>query len=211
MTDILAWIIAIPISYLIGSIPTGYLIGKIWRNVDVRRYGSGGIGFTNVMRTFGKTAAFSVLGLDILKGAAPILLVKLFTDVEVIVAIAGSMAVIGHMYTIFGRFQGGRGVATGMGALIVLSPWGAGIAVAGVIIAAVTRLVSFGSLVGTIGGMTTIFILIIMGHHGIGYLAYAIPTLLLIPFRHQGNIQRLARGSENRLSMSAKPRRRSPD
>ena len=209
MTDTVAWVLAIPVAYLIGAIPTGYLIGKIWRGVDVRRYGSGGTGFTNVMRTLGKTAAFTVLTIDVLKGIVPILLVRLTTDVEVIMALGGMMAIIGHMYPVFARFRGGRGVATGMGALIVLSPWGAAIAAAGVVIAIVTRVVSFGSLVGTVAGMGALFVFIAVGHHGIGYLAFAIPALLLIPFRHQANILRLARGNEQRLKMTATPRRKS--
>ena len=82
MNDVVAWIVAVPIAYLIGAIPTGYLFGKVWRGVDVRRYGSGGTGFTNVMRTLGRTAALTVLAIDIAKGAIPVVIAIFLTEEE---------------------------------------------------------------------------------------------------------------------------------
>jgi glycerol-3-phosphate acyltransferase PlsY len=208
MTDILAWVLALPVAYLIGAVPTGYLIGKVWRGVDVRKYGSGGTGFTNVMRTLGKTAAVTVLAVDIGKGVLPVFLTGLFTDVEVIVAVSATMAVVGHMYPVYTKFNGGRGVATAFGALLMLSPIAAGAAAVGLLVVVITRYVSAGSLVGTAVASVTLVVLILVGHHGMGYLAFAIPILFLIPVRHVGNILRLLKGTENQFQLRARPRRR---
>ena len=208
MTDILAWVLALPVAYLIGAIPTGYLIGKVWRGVDVRKYGSGGTGFTNVMRTLGKPAAVTVLGIDIAKGVLPVFLAGLSTDVELLTALSATMAVVGHMYPVYTKFQGGRGVATAFGALLMLSPIAAGAAALGLLVVFITRYISVGSLVGTLIASTTLVVLIVMGHHGLGYLAFAIPILFLIPVRHVGNILRLLTGTENRLQVRARPKRR---
>lgn len=207
MTDTLAWILAIPVAYLIGALPTGYLIGRVWRGIDVRKYGSGGTGFTNVMRTLGKPAAVTVLGVDIAKGAIPVLIVGFATDVEIIRAVAGSTAVIGHVYPVYTKFEGGRGVATAFGALVVLSPIAAGAAAAGLLVIAVTRYVSAGSLSGTIIASGTLVILLILGHHDIGILVFAIAIAIFIPIRHAGNIERLVQGKERQLEADAKPRR----
>lgn len=207
MTDSLAWILAIPVAYLLGALPTGYLIGRVWRGIDVRKYGSGGTGFTNVMRTLGKPAAFTVLGVDIAKGAFPVLIVGFATDVEIIRAVAGSAAVIGHVYPVYTKFEGGRGVATAFGALVVLSPYAAAAAGVGLLVIAVTRYVSAGSLAGTILASATMVILMLFGHHDVGILVFAIAIVIFIPIRHAGNIERLVQGKEHQLEAAAKPRR----
>lgn len=208
MTDALAWALAIPVAYLIGAVPTGYLIGKMWRGVDVRKYGSGGTGFTNVMRTLGKRAAVTVLAVDILKGVIPVLLTGLVTDFEIIRAVAGSTAVIGHVYPVYTRFEGGRGVATAFGALVVLSPIAAGAAAAGLLVIAATRYVSAGSLTGTFIATATMVVLVILGHHEVGLIVFAITIALFISIRHAGNIERLAKGTESHIEGSPAPRRR---
>ena len=208
MTDTVAWVMAIVVAYFVGAVPTGYLFGKVFRGIDVRKYGSGGTGFTNVMRTMGKTAAVAVLAIDIAKGAIAVLITGIFTDVEIIRAVAGSVAVIGHMYPAYLKFEGGRGVATAFGALLVLSPIAAGAAAGGLLVIAATRYVSAGSLTGTAIAAGTILLLIILGHHEWGLLVFAVSIIILIPIRHVGNIIRLLRGTENRIQPTAKPRRR---
>lgn len=208
MTDALAWALAIPVAYLIGAVPTGYLIGRLWRGIDVRKYGSGGTGFTNVMRTLGKPAAFIVLSVDIAKGVIPVLIVGLATDVEIIRACAGSAAVIGHLYPVFTKFEGGRGVATAFGALVILSPLASGAAIVGLLVIAATRYVSAGSLSGTFIATGTMVVLVILGHHEVGLLVFAISIAIFIPIRHAGNIERLVRGEERQIATVAAPRRR---
>ena len=209
MTDALAWALAIPLGYLIGAIPTGYLIGRMWRGIDIRKYGSGGTGFTNVMRTLGKPAAFTVLAVDVAKGSIPVLIVGFATDVEIIRACAGSVAVIGHVYPVYTKFAGGRGVATAFGALVVLSPIAGGLAATGLLVVAVTRYVSAGSLIGTAIATGTMVVLVILDHHELGLLVFAIAIAIFIPIRHAGNIERLVRGEEHQIATVAAPRRRS--
>ena len=210
MTDtVIAWLLAVPAAYLFGAIPTGYLIGRLWRGIDVRKYGSGGTGFTNVMRTLGKPAAITVLTVDILKGVVPVLVVGLFTDSELIRAIAGSLAVAGHVYPVYTRFAGGRGVATAFGALIVLSPLTAGSAAIGILVIAATRYVSAGSLTGTFIAAVAMVVLIITGHHTPGLIVFVVAILVFIPIRHVGNIERLMHGRERQIEGKAVPRRRS--
>ena len=208
MNDVVAWIVAVPIAYLIGAIPTGYLFGKVWRGVDVRRYGSGGTGFTNVMRTLGRTAALTVLAIDIAKGAIPVAIAIFLTEEELIRAVAGSAAVIGHVYPIYTRFEGGRGVATAFGALVILSPYSAGAAAVGLLIIAATRYVSAGSLSGTAIAALTMIVLVIIGHHTPGLIVFVIAILIFIPIRHVGNIERLISGTERQIEATADPRRR---
>jgi glycerol-3-phosphate acyltransferase PlsY len=208
MTDVVAWVLAIPIAYLIGAIPSGYMIGKVWRGIDVRKYGSGGTGFTNVMRTLGKPAAFTVLSVDIIKGVIPVVIVGFATDVEIIRAIAGSAAIIGHVYPVFTRFEGGRGVATAFGALVVLSPFAALGAGVGLLVIAATRYVSAGSLTGTFIAAGIMVILIILGHHDVGLLVFVVAIMIFIPIRHAGNIVRLVTGKERQIATMAEPRRR---
>lgn len=208
MTDAVAWALAIPVAYLLGAIPTGYLFGKFWRGIDVRKYGSGGTGFTNVMRTLGKPAAVTVLAIDIAKGAIPVLIVSLVTDVEIIRACAGSAAVIGHVYPIYTKFEGGRGVATAFGALLVLVPFAAGAAGIGLLVIAATRYVSAGSLTGTFIAVATIVALVVIGHHSAGILVFAVAIAIFIPIRHAGNIERLVHGTERQIEGDPAPRRR---
>jgi glycerol-3-phosphate acyltransferase PlsY len=208
MTDTLAWALAIPLGYLIGAIPTGYLIGRMWRGVDIRKYGSGGTGFTNVMRTLGKPAAFTVLGVDVAKGSIPVLIAGFATDVEIIRACAGSTAVIGHVYPVYTRFEGGRGVATAFGALAVLSPIAAGAAAVGLLVIAATRYVSAGSLSGTLLAAASLVVMVILRHHELGILVFAAAITIFIPIRHAGNIERLVRGQEHQIATVAAPRRR---
>lgn len=210
MTDILAWALAIPVAYLIGALPTGYLVGRAWRGVDIRKYGSGGTGFTNVMRTLGKPAAVVVLAIDVAKGVIPVVIAGLATDVEIIRAVAGSAAVIGHVYPVYTRFEGGRGVATAFGALLILSPFSALGAAGGLLVIAATRYVSAGSLSGTAIACLIMMILVIVGHHEWGLLVFAAAIAIFIPIRHAGNIERLVHGTERQIEGSARPRRSRP-
>ncbi len=115
-------------SYLLGSIPTGYIIGRLYRNIDLRKYGSGNLGATNAFRVLGKGIGTSVLILDILKGTAAVLLAKslfynngLGISSNLFISLCGFAAVAGHNWTIFLKFKGGKGVATTLGVLIGFS------------------------------------------------------------------------------------------
>src|SRR5438105_6125295 len=144
-------LLAAVIGYLLGSIPTGMVVAKVYRNVDLTAHGSGRTGATNVLRTLGRgAAAVAFLG-DFLKGALAVLLAKyvIAPDSSWVEMIAAIGAVVGHSYSVFIGFKGGRGVVTGLGATIVAVPVFALIAfIIGIALVAITRYVSLGSVVG---------------------------------------------------------------
>ena len=214
MSDLVITILVLVAAYFIGAIPFGVIIGKVFRGVDIRSYGSGGSGATNVNRTLGAKAGGAVLAADVGKGVVVTLIARLALDGEAwVVAAAGTTAVLGHMFPIYIRFKGGKGVATGLGALAVISPISAVIALSGVGIAAITRYVSLGSILGSGLSLGLLFIfsvfeLTILGwDHDLWYLLFAVPVPILIIWSHRSNVDRLAKGDESKLENKPSPRR----
>lgn len=207
MNEYILWIVTLALAYLIGSVPSGVLVTRLWRGVDIRSYGSGSTGTTNVLRTLGPKAAVLVFVLDVAKGAAGVAVAKLLDVDHLAVALAGVLVVVGHMWPVFARFRGGKGVATGLGVLLFLW-WPVGISsFLGAVIASATKFVSVGSLVGATTGMVFLAVLIAIGRVEVEYLAFAVPVFLLIYYRHWENISRLIKGTERRLTFGAKPSR----
>jgi glycerol-3-phosphate acyltransferase PlsY len=197
------------LGYLIGSIPWGLIIGHLVAKVDIRKYGSGRTGGTNVMRTLGRRAFLAVALLDIGKGAASVLIAGVILNGAVysigslslgtafIQALAGMAAIIGHIWPIFANFRGGRGVATFFGALLVMCP------VAGLFGAAILLLVallsgyaSLGSITGTVCASIITILFTLLWGYPIEYLFFSITGTLLITLIHQSNIKRLLAGNE---------------
>ncbi len=209
MNEYAAWAITLPLAYLIGSVPSGLIVAKLVKGVDIRSYGSGSTGATNVLRTLGPRAGALVLAIDMAKGAGAAAIAKwgLLPNSDLALALAGTLAVVGHTWPIFARFRGGKGVATGLGVLFVLW-WPVGLtAFAGAIIARITGFVSIGSLMGTVAGLTFLAVLIAVGRFPIEYLWFAIPVTALIFARHAANIKRLIKGTESRLDTKPKKAR----
>lgn len=210
MSDIVVIIFILFIAYFIGAIPFGVIVGKVWRGVDIRSYGSGGSGATNVLRTLGPKAGSLVLAGDIAKGASITLIARYMLDEEPwLVAAVGTIVVIGHMFPVYIKFKGGKGVATGLGALAVISPPAALIALIGVVIAGVTRYVSLGSILGSslsLGSLVVFSAFELWGHDR-WYLLFAVPVPFLILWSHHANIDRLVRGDESKLENEPVPRR----
>jgi glycerol-3-phosphate acyltransferase PlsY len=214
MSDPVVTILVLLAAYLIGAIPFGVIIGRVFRGVDIRSYGSGGSGATNVNRTLGPYAGAAVLVSDIGKGLTVTAIARYGVEGDPwLIATAGTTAVLGHMFPIYIRFKGGKGVATGLGALAVISPLAAAIALSGVVIAAVTRYVSLGSIVGSslsLGLLIifSIFELTIFGwEHDAWYLLFAVPVPIFIIWSHRTNVDRLAKGDESKLENKPEPRR----
>jgi len=184
-------------AYLLGAIPFGLVLGKALGGVDVRAAGSGNIGATNVARTAGKKIGALVLLLDALKALIPVLLAReLFPHDVALHAAVAAAAVLGHVFPIYLKFRGGKGVASAMGALLALAPQATlGALVLFAIVFAVTRLVSLGSL---LGASLTVVLTFAMGYPR-PYAFCALGIALLIVVRHQGNIARMLQGSENKL------------
>ncbi|MBV9690979.1 MAG: glycerol-3-phosphate 1-O-acyltransferase PlsY [Ktedonobacteraceae bacterium] len=192
------------IGYLWGSIPSGYWMGKLLRgrNFDIRVYGSHKTGATNVRRILGNIPAGIVLIVDISKGIGPTLLATLpfFYHAGWGPALAGMATLLGHCFPIFINFRGGRGVLTGLGALLVLSPLatliGASTAVSAIVI---WRYVSLGSIVGSIAVFLCGLIFATLGWVNPPYVAYMLIGPPLVIFFHRDNITRLLAGTERKL------------
>ena len=193
------------VGYLCGSIPSGVLAGKLFGNVDPRSVGSGKTGATNILRTLGPGAAAAVAATDILKGVAPVLLARLvlFPGQPWAETIGGLSALLGHNYSVFIRFKGGRGVVTALGATMVAAPLFALIPfIIGVLLVAITRYVSLGSVVGALLGA----LLLCWFAVNQGDPAWAIWGVLVggfIVVAHRDNIERLLAGKERKLGERA--------
>ncbi len=190
----------VAIGYILGSIPTGLVLGYLWLRRDIREFGSGKTGVTNILRTAGPIPA--VLGLlgDVAKGAAPVLIGRfLFDDYGVATAGAGA-AVLGHVWPVFAGFRGGRGVATALGSLFPLVPLFA-LAIVGVaaIALATTRMASVMSLAGGIAAVGTAGGLALAGEVEPVIAWYAIAVVGFLYYMHLPNIRRLIAGTEPRL------------
>jgi len=211
------------IGYLLGSIPFGLLISKRSGKVDVRQYGSGKIGATNVLRAAGRKAAALVVFLDVAKGALAVVLAGLIIGRSYLVVgdfglgalvaqvLAALAAMAGHNWSVFLKFHGGRGVATFMGGLIALCPvaaiFGGEIFIIG---AGLTKFASLGSIAGTVGTYAILVPLTIMNGFPIEYLAYALIGTIVVIVMHRGNIRRLVSGKERKLGEKAKKIDESP-
>ena len=182
-------------SYLLGSIPFSFLVARAFGVADVRRVGSGNVGATNVLRSAGKLAGLLALLLDGAKGAAASLLaLSLVPDRPTVAALAAVTAVLGHMYPVWLRFRGGKGVAAGLGAFAPLVPKAA-MAATGVFLLTLiaTRYVSISSIVGTLSLAALAFV---FGSPTVAWAATL--TAVLVVVRHRSNLKRLQDGSERR-------------
>jgi glycerol-3-phosphate acyltransferase PlsY len=183
-------------AYVVGSIPFSFLVARGFGVDDVRRVGSGNVGATNVLRSAGRKAGGLALLLDVAKGAAATLLaVRLAPDQELTWGLAAVAAVLGHMYPVWLRFQGGKGVATGLGAFAPLAPEAALGATALFLLAlAATRFVSLGSIVGAVSLAVLAFVL----GSPTPVVGAASFTAGLVVLRHRSNVRRLWTGEERR-------------
>ncbi|MBT4072936.1 MAG: glycerol-3-phosphate 1-O-acyltransferase PlsY [Chloroflexi bacterium] len=196
------------VAYILGALPTGLVVGKLVRGVDIRKYGSGSTGSTNMYRTLGRIPAATVVGLDIAKGALAVGIAWIATDGnEYSHALAGVAVIVGHSWPVFSGFRGGRGVMTGWGAMIALSPIAAGITALGWIIVTVTRYVSVGSLFGTTLGAIAIIVLGFVGKAPMEYVVFSIIGAAVIWIRHFDNIGRLMSGAEKPVTEAGRPKR----
>jgi glycerol-3-phosphate acyltransferase PlsY len=205
MLSIIALIV---LSYLLGSCPFSIIISKIWRGIDIRNYGSKSAGFTNVYRVVGPLPAVIVLVLDVAKGMTAVLLITSIASNSVWLSLidlklmAGCLVILGHVFPVFAGFRGGKGIATGLGALLSIIPLEVALAlILFVLTVAFTRYVSLGSLTAT----TFIFLALIFERY---YLEHQVPTRLILMiffltafifFNHRSNIKRLLAGTENKF------------
>jgi len=206
------FISVIIVGYLIGSIPFGVLIGKRLAGVDVRNYGSGKMGTTNVLRTAGHKAAVFVSILDILKGVVAVVVAGLIIQDDFLIVgnvglgmvvsqvCAALAAIAGHNWPIFLKFRGGRGVLTFFGGLIALCPIAAIFGGEVLIISVgLTRFVSFGSIAGVVGSYAILLPLTMLNGFSLVILVYALIGAVFIIVMHKDNIVRLMNGKERKF------------
>lgn len=206
------------IGYLLGSIPFGLIISRRKAKIDIRQHGSGKTGGTNVLRTLGRKAFLMVATLDILKGALAVVIASLIVRQDFMMVgnlgylgllfaqvMAALAAMVGHIWPVFVKFKGGRGVATFFGGLIALYP-AAGLfgGEALLIGASLTGFASLGSIIGVVGAYAILVPLTIIYGLPIEYLGYVLTGTLLILFLHRDNIKRLLSGKERKLNQRTK-------
>ena len=201
------YLIALPVAYLLGAIPVGLVAGKVARGVDVRRYGSGSAGATNVLRTLGIPTAAPVLILDGGKGALAVLIAGWVGGSDIVRALAAVMVVAGHSWPVFAGFRGGKSVITALGAMFVLSPIAGGCSLLGLGVGAASRYVSLGSVVGATAAAVCLLVLAGLGSVPLVYLAFGFGGFAVILIRHWENMVRIVQGREGRLGRPSRPRR----
>jgi glycerol-3-phosphate acyltransferase PlsY len=201
-------LVVIILSYLLGSIPSAIIISRVFKGIDIRDYGSKNPGFTNVYRVLGVLPAIIVLIMDIGKGVSAVLLVTQISldpvtlNLVSLKILAGISVILGHVFPIFAGFKGGKGIATGLGALFSLIPLEIALAlVIFIAIVIITRYISLGSLVA----VSFIFLALLFERY---YLGESVPTELLgmiffllvfVFYTHRKNIRRLLNGTENKF------------
>ena len=201
------YILIATISYLIGSIPYGLIVGLISRGIDIRNHGSGSTGATNVLRTLGIPLALIVVILDVSKPIIVIFIASFFINGEPLIkAIAATFVTLGHIWPIYAKFKGGKGILTGIVGLIILSPLSG---VPSLILAVLTisafKIVSLGSIAGTVASLVSILFLYQIGQEkNIEYVVYVIIGSIIIIFRHTDNIKRLLNKTEPKIGNRAK-------
>ena len=202
MTDLIVFLAA----YVIGATPFGYFAGKL-KGIDIREHGSGNIGATNVLRTLGKGVGIPVFILDVLKGAVPVLLAQmLFSESDITAVLAALGTILGHTFTFWLGFKGGKGVATSGGAILALVPLALlGGLVAWLAVFYSTRYVALASIVAAVAIPVVVAIqTLIWKSAGYPLLVFSIVVGALVVWRHRSNITRLMDGTEHKFTRRKK-------
>ncbi len=196
--------LGLALAYLIGAIPIGFIVGLLM-GTDVRRIGSGNIGATNVLRALGPRIGLPVFLADVLKGVAGVAIGRAFGMDGWLLSMCALFVVLGHCYSVFMGFKGGKGVASSLGTVIMLEPAAAAIALGFFLLAVLpTRLVSLGSIVGAVVLPVAFYALNAHGPEAVVPLA---AMSLIVIGRHHENIERLLKGEEHRFGS---PKRTEP-
>ena len=196
------WLLA---SYFLGAIPTGYLSGRLLRGIDLREHGSRNLGATNVYRTLGWRYAIPVGLFDIAKGAVPVLVFAPRASESQLFALAcGIAAILGHVFSVFVRFRGGKGVATAAGVMLGLTPLALGVAaLIWLVVVALTGYVSLASIAGAVILPLAVYLLERPDRPEILWLDALVAAAII--WLHRANIRRLLNGTENRFGRRATP------
>lgn len=193
--------VLVAFAYLVGSLPTAYLLVRLMTGDDVRRKGSGNVGGTNALRTAGWKAGVAVTVIDIAKGALPVWLMTRFNPESEWVAAAMLAAVLGHCYPVWLKFRGGKGVATGFGAFLVIAPWSALAALAlWFVVLVISRWVALASMIAS--ACFPLLLKLIASPDVVTLVAVSAAAVLII-FRHSSNIRKMLSGEEVKIGDDA--------
>ena len=193
----------VALAYLMGATPTSYWVGRAFYDIDLRRHGSGNLGATNTVRVLGWKAAVPVVVVDVGKGFVPVWLFPRLFDVPIGWTLAfGAAAIVGHMYSVWVGFRGGKGVATSGGVFLALAPWAVlGAFVVWMAVTLPTRYVSLGSMAAA--ASLPLFVALTPHRGGGAMQAFAVALAVFVIWAHRTNIRRLLRGEENRFGSSS--------
>ena len=196
------WLVA---SYFVGAIPTSYLAGRLFRGIDLRQHGSKNLGATNVYRTLGWKYAIPVGLVDIAKGAVPVLVfAPRASDSQLFALACGVAAIAGHVFSVFVRFRGGKGVATAAGVMLGLAPLALGVAlVIWIVVLKLSGYVSLASIAAAAGFPLAVYLLDRPDQPGILWLVALVAAAII--WLHRANIRRLLNGTESRFGRRAAP------
>lgn len=195
-----AVLLTVLLSFFIGSIPFGYLIGRFVYRTDIRKHGSGNIGAMNALRTLGKPGAVAVLLLDAAKGVIPVLAaLHMFSDAATLASLAGASAVLGHCFSPWLNWKGGKGVATAIGAIFALS-WPAGLVVVAVWIVGALLLTHYSSVGSMIASVTSPFALFFFTREPAPAVLGCFLAVLIL-WTHRENLERLRKGTEGPIRL----------
>ena len=196
------------LSYLLGSIPTSFLMGKLMKGIDIRDYGSGNVGATNALRVLGTKIGIITLLIDIGKGFFAVQIGKQLVSEPTNLFLIGTglLAIIGHIFTIFLKFKGGKGVATSAGVFIALSPLPVAIAlIVFVVTVWISKYVSLGSMLAAFVFFLVELIVNVKNRFAdVELLIFIFLIMLFIIIRHKTNIKRIIDGNENRISFRSR-------
>jgi acyl phosphate:glycerol-3-phosphate acyltransferase len=199
-------VLAVTLGYLVGSIPFAYVLSRR-QGIDLRRTGSGNVGASNVLRTTGARAAVLAMMLDGVKGTLAVVMAQLLSAGPIATVAAAFAAIVGHVYPVWLRFRGGKGVATAAGAFALLAPKAMGIAAAVFLVAVIaTRYISVGSIAGA---LTLVIVAVITDVPGVVAIGATASTIIIV-YRHRGNLTRLVAGTERRIGQRVLNGRVSP-
>ncbi|MDP2719940.1 MAG: glycerol-3-phosphate 1-O-acyltransferase PlsY [Dehalococcoidia bacterium] len=210
--------VSVFLAYFLGAIPIGVLISRKFSKVDVRLYGSGNTGAANVLRTSGKAAGGLVFLGDMMKGSAAVLAAGwivgdasfaaggLLFNADIARVTAGLAAIIGHNWSVFLKFHGGKGVSTFFGSLVTMSPLiGLTSGAVTIIVMAIFRYVSLGSILGAVFSVVFLLPLTVLGWQSEIFFFFTLPAMAVIVVQHRTNIHRLLSGTETKLGEKGKP------
>jgi glycerol-3-phosphate acyltransferase PlsY len=187
--------------YLVGSIPTGVILARLFSATDIRREGSGNIGATNVYRVLGAKLGVITLVGDVLKGVVPVILTRFFMGDDVWIASVALSTFLGHLYPLFLRFRGGKGVATALGIFMVITPLvTAGAVIVFIVVVMRWKYVSLGSLAAS----ASMPLFLGAGGYSLVYGGLSMMIGGFIFYRHGDNIKRLREGLEKKISKDSK-------